>query len=253
STSEDVEHNVNQKIVLPSHTPNVRRSRRTKVKPLQYWRGERANYLSRQSGGFVIDGIIPAQDKEDRKKPANKKQNKNKGGLMIDGVKPAQDKEKRKKTANKKQNNNKGEEEYISKPTDMQPLGPTVVLDPVTGTEINMECVKTGEDYDHSDPPQKISFCKSFRNQIFSTGKLIVGPLQEKGYQFVCLHTMLFHVIKGDVEVTIHVTSYQLKSGDSFFVPPGNLYNIKNVLNEEAVLIFTQIKGPSMLEDSDSE
>ncbi|XP_063314806.1 centromere protein C [Pelobates fuscus] len=253
STNEDVEHNVNQKIVLPSHTPNVRRSRRTKVKPLQYWRGERANYLPRKSGGFVIDGIIPAQDNEDSKKPANKKQNKNKGGLMIDGIKPAQDKEKRKQTANKKQNKNKGEEEYISKPTDMQPLGPTVVLDPVTGTEINMECVKTGEDCHHSDSPQKISFCKSFRNQIFSTGKLIVGPLQEKGYQFVCLHTMLFHIIKGDVEVTIHVTSYHLKSGDSFFVPPGNLYNIKNVLNEEAMLIFTQIKGPSMLEDSDSD
>ena len=40
--------------VLPSNTPNVRRTMRTRSKPLEYWRGERINYQGRPSGKICI-------------------------------------------------------------------------------------------------------------------------------------------------------------------------------------------------------
>lgn len=36
--------------VLPSNTPNVRRTKRIRLKPLEYWRGERVDYQERPSG-----------------------------------------------------------------------------------------------------------------------------------------------------------------------------------------------------------
>ncbi|NXC13674.1 CENPC protein, partial [Corythaeola cristata] len=38
------------KIVMPSNTPNVRRTKRIRIRPLEYWRGERVNYTMRPSG-----------------------------------------------------------------------------------------------------------------------------------------------------------------------------------------------------------
>uniref|UniRef100_U3JVT2 Centromere protein C n=1 Tax=Ficedula albicollis TaxID=59894 RepID=U3JVT2_FICAL len=38
------------KIVMPSNTPNVRRTKRIRLRPLEYWRGERVNYTMDPSG-----------------------------------------------------------------------------------------------------------------------------------------------------------------------------------------------------------
>lgn len=51
-----------------------------------------------------------------------------------------------------------------------------------------------------------------------------------------------FYVNFGDLLCTLHETPYKLTTGDSFYVPSGNHYNIKNLLNVESSLLFTQIK-----------
>ncbi|NXT19996.1 CENPC protein, partial [Syrrhaptes paradoxus] len=38
------------KIVMPSNSPNVRRTKRIRLRPLEYWRGERVNYTMKPSG-----------------------------------------------------------------------------------------------------------------------------------------------------------------------------------------------------------
>ncbi|GAB0189020.1 centromere protein C [Grus japonensis] len=43
------------KIVMPSNTPNVRRTKRIRLRPLEYWRGERVNYAMRPSG---LEGVV---------------------------------------------------------------------------------------------------------------------------------------------------------------------------------------------------
>lgn len=44
------------KSVMPSNTPNVRRTKRIRLRPLEYWRGERVNYTMKPSG---ISSKIP--------------------------------------------------------------------------------------------------------------------------------------------------------------------------------------------------
>lgn len=51
---------------------------------------------------------------------------------------------------------------------------------------------------------------------------------------------MAFFVHRGRIEVTLHQTSFHVRSGGVFYVPRGNYYGIRNTGATEAVLFFTQ-------------
>nr|XP_033770737.1 centromere protein C isoform X2 [Geotrypetes seraphini] len=219
SDSEDLEtkrKQLSKKIVLPSNTPNVRRSKRTRVKPMEYWRGERVNYIQRPSGGFVVNDIIPA--KEHIHKKISKQKN------LIE--KPDHD----------------TSENVCSFPISSS-SEPAAVINPGNEETTSMVCVKTAESCPYHCPADLIAISKCFNLPTFSSGTLILGPFVEKSLQFVCLDTIVYYIVCGKLLVTLHCTNYKLKSGDHFFIPPGNMYNIRNLLNEEAVLVYTQIKG----------
>ncbi|VTJ88044.1 Hypothetical predicted protein, partial [Marmota monax] len=57
-TKVSPEKKTHHKLILPSNTPNVRRTKRIRFKPLEYWRGERIDYQETSSGEFVIGGIL---------------------------------------------------------------------------------------------------------------------------------------------------------------------------------------------------
>ncbi|NXN97030.1 CENPC protein, partial [Rhinopomastus cyanomelas] len=203
------------KIVMPSSTPNVRRTKRIRMRPLEYWRGERVNYAMSPSGGLVINGIIcPKTETRKRMKGGHKQKRveisselpANLGHVLADASKP------------------------------------TVVVDPETNEEVLLDCVNT----DNSDTcffkDETIEIYKNLNTSTFSTGKLILKPLKEKTHQFVHMDTIVFHVIRGRIIVTLHKTSYYLTTGDYFYVPPGNGYSIHNLVNKECVLLFTQLK-----------
>uniref|UniRef100_A0A8C6EZC1 Centromere protein C n=1 Tax=Marmota marmota marmota TaxID=9994 RepID=A0A8C6EZC1_MARMA len=83
---------------------------------------------------------------------------------------------------------------------------------------------------------------KTLDTPLFSTGKLILGPYEEKGKQHVGQDILIFYVHFGDLLCTLYESPYLITTGDSFYVPSGNYYNIKNLLNDESILLFTQIK-----------
>uniref|UniRef100_A0A8D0GT54 Centromere protein C n=1 Tax=Sphenodon punctatus TaxID=8508 RepID=A0A8D0GT54_SPHPU len=89
---------------------------------------------------------------------------------------------------------------------------------------------------------------KKLNSSVFAAGKLVLKPLQEKGLQYVYTDKIVFHVIHGKLIVTLHKTSYHVTTGDCFYVPAGNVYNIQNLLNEESILVFTQLKGTRPVE-----
>ncbi|NWW41253.1 CENPC protein, partial [Panurus biarmicus] len=60
------------KIVMPSNTPNVRRTKRIRLRPLEYWRGERINYTMKPSGGLVISGLVHPETESPRKSKRRK-------------------------------------------------------------------------------------------------------------------------------------------------------------------------------------
>ncbi|KAM6073464.1 centromere protein C isoform 2-T2 [Theristicus caerulescens] len=209
------------KIVMPSNTPNVRRTKRIRLRPLEYWRGERVNYTMRPSGGLVISGIVCPETEPHRKIKRRK------GGH----------KQKRDETRSEIPANLDHTLADTSKPT--------VVLDPVTNEEVLLECVNTESSHSCFFKDESVEIYKNLNTSAFATGRLILKPFKEKGHQFVHMDTIAFHVICGKIIVTLHKTSYYLTTGDFFYVPAGNGYNIRNLLNEESVLLFTQLKKDS--------
>ncbi|KFZ56575.1 Centromere protein C, partial [Podiceps cristatus] len=207
-----------QKIVMPSNTPNVRRTKRIRLRPLEYWRGERVNYTMRPSGGLVISGIVCPETEPHRKIKRRK------GGH----------KQKRDETRSEIPANFDHTLADTSKPT--------IVLDPVTNEEVLLECVNTESSHSCYFKDESVEIYKNLNTSAFATGRLILKPFKEKGHQFVHMDTIAFHVIHGKIIFTLHKTSYYLTTGDYFYVPAGNGYNIRNLLNEESVLLFTQLK-----------
>ncbi|XP_042534250.1 centromere protein C isoform X2 [Dipodomys spectabilis] len=176
---------LHHKLVLPSHTPNVRRTKRIRLRPLEYWRGERVDYHERPSENQVkVTLDIPVGD----------------------------------------------------------PLQPTEVKDPETREIIHMDLIRLRDTYQFFIEHGELRVYKTLDTPFFSTGKLILGPCEEKGKQHVGQDILVFYVSFGDLLCTLHETPYRITTGDSFYVPSGNYYNIKNLLNEESVLLFTQIK-----------
>ncbi|XP_063279403.1 centromere protein C isoform X2 [Prinia subflava] len=119
---------------------------------------------------------------------------------------------------------------------------PAIVVDPVTKKEVHLDCINTASGHSYFFKDEAVEIYKNLNTSLFATGRLVLKPYKEKGHQFVHMDTIAFHIIHGKVMVTLHKTSYHLAAGDSFYVPAGNGYNIRNLLNEESVLVFTQLK-----------
>ncbi|NXY20386.1 CENPC protein, partial [Atrichornis clamosus] len=227
--SEDLNYKLRQllsddtarhKIVMPSNTPNVRRTKRIRLRPLEYWRGERANYTMGPSGiRLVISGLVHPETQSPRKSKRRKDHHK----------------QKRDKT-------NRREIPASLDHNLADTSKPTVVVDAVTNEEVLLECVNTQSSHICYFQDEAVEIYKNLNTSIFATGRLILKPFKEKGHQFVHMDTIVFHIIRGKIIVTLHKTSYYLTTGDFFYVPAGNGYNIRNLLNEESVLLFTQLK-----------
>ncbi|XP_060043976.1 centromere protein C [Erinaceus europaeus] len=219
---------IHHKLVLPSNTPNVRRTKRTRLKPLEYWRGERIDYHGRPSGGFVIGGVLSPGIVTAKRKA---KGNTGKVNKIINRKKICLDHNEKKSKLVINLNIPLGD-----------PLQPTRVKDPETRELVFMDLVRPRDTYQFFIEHSELKVYKTLDTPFFSTGKLILGPHQEKGKQHVGSDTLIFYVNFGDLLCILHETPYVITTGDSFYIPSGNYYNIKNLLNEESVLLFTQIK-----------
>ncbi|NXJ67329.1 CENPC protein, partial [Rostratula benghalensis] len=194
---ELIDNIARHKIVMPSNTPNVRRTKRIRLRPLEYWRGERVNYAVTPSGELVMNGIVCPETELPRKI-------KQRRGCH---------QWKRDETRSKIPAN----------------LGPsvvdtsklTVVLDPLTNEEVLVECVNTDGSHACFFKDDSVEIYKNLNTSAFAVGRLILKPLKEKGEQFVHMDTIAFHVIYGKILVTLHKTSYLLTIGHYFYVPAG--------------------------------
>ncbi|NWU27547.1 CENPC protein, partial [Dyaphorophyia castanea] len=207
------------KIVMPTNTPNVRRTKRIRLRPLEYWRGERVKYTMKSSEGPVISGLEHPETQS-----------------------PSKIKRRKDRPKQKRDETNRREIPASLDHTLADTSKPTIVLDPVTNKEVHLDCINTASSHTYYVKDEAVEIYKNLNTSLFATGRLILKPFKEKGHQFVHMDTIAFHIIRGRVIVTLHKTSYYLTAGDCFYVPAGNGYNIRNLLNEESVLLFTQLK-----------
>ncbi|KAJ8040245.1 Centromere protein C [Holothuria leucospilota] len=212
----------------------IRRSKRNRVRPLEYWRNERAVYERRKSGGFALTGVNSPEDPDDPYKRSRKGRKKQRVGMRTRLLTP------------------KNLSLHRTAPDDAIPgcSDPVVVVNPESQREVLVDVVKTpqsniyvGPSGNHATDTDSFILTKALMQPAFSSGILLIRPESEKGLQLVQRDTMAFHIVRGKVAVTIHQTTQILESGAFFFVPQGNVYNIVNLRKDEAKLVFFQLKG----------
>ncbi|CAO2639554.1 Centromere protein C, partial [Lemmus lemmus] len=197
--------NMHHKLVLPSNSPNVRRTKRIRLKPLEYWRGERIDYQERPSGAVVIGIISPPPVSPPKKAKRN-----------LDKVN---------KKANRKRIHHDNHEKArlvvdLDKPLG-NPFEATLAKDPETREIVPMDLIRPRDTYQFFVEQHGLKVFKTLDTAVFSTGKLILGPHEEKGKQHVGQDILVFYVNFGDLLCTLHETAYMISTGDSFYVPSG--------------------------------
>lgn len=95
-----------------------------------------------------------------------------------------------------------------------------------------------------------------FEEPSFSSGVLELPPKAVKNYE-VTSQAEVFYISqcapKG-LEVKIHKTKFHFSQGDSFTVPPSNLYYIKNTSKSvTASLYFVLVKDSEVAQEEEEE
>lgn len=233
-----------RKITVPEPCSDVslRRSTRTRVIPLEYWRSERLDYRwDKSAAGFNIAGIVSPT-------PTQSKRLATKKVLALVRA----EKQRQKKSRLPPTPRNLSIHKDLSSDEEKYQLStrPDIPVVKSDGKEVFMDCVKAQSQFHllniHGKPPtatDELVICKPMRQPSFAAGQLTIRPLSVKRNRYVQNDTMVFTIVRGKLAVTIHRTKCILESGDMFFVPVDNAYSIENLRNEDAKLVFTQIRG----------
>ncbi|KAI9364435.1 Mif2/CENP-C like-domain-containing protein [Zopfochytrium polystomum] len=198
------------------------RGKRQRVKPVEYWRGEKVQY------GFTSsDGQVVLHLKDVIRVP------KTEGEHNAPKPKP------RKKNSTSRPTSNRFDE----------PVAPLaspnlVVLNHKTGQEELLRIVWTPEMFDARLAGQGgYLFQRTFRIGSFcGSGILNLPTGAEKPNKSSGDTAVIFFVMFGKVKVHLHKSTFEAGAGTHFMVPQGNQYTIQNLSAKETRLLFMQAR-----------
>lgn len=219
-------------IAPPERSPTpegVRRGRRHRYKPLEWWRQEKVVYGRRESGVTLVPQIkeiirIPKEPP----KPLGQAGKKGRAGSV------------RAKTRELKTPVPSNPEEGWDEKT----LADGVVLDFLTREPVKRRIIQTARMFE----PRSAANSNWFFQKIFGEGDFIaagemrIPPRGEKPSKSSKDNAYVFYVVEGAVSVVIHESTYIVSSGGMFLVPRGNTYCIHNICQRDAKLFFTQAR-----------
>ncbi|OAX41543.1 hypothetical protein K503DRAFT_767558 [Rhizopogon vinicolor AM-OR11-026] len=214
----------------------VRRSRRYKYKPLEYWRQEKVVYGRPESGLALVPQIkeivrIPQEPPKPLGKAAKK----------------------RKRAGSERAKSSNPQSYDPEKGWDDNTPENGVVIDWVTQEPVSRRIVYTAKKVD----PKAAAGGEWFFQKVFGEGDYIAGgilripPTGRKPSKGTKDNTYVFYVIEGAVAAVIHGTQYTVATGGMFIVPRGNTYYIENVSDRDARIFFTQARQMRPDEDID--
>ncbi|KAG4304391.1 hypothetical protein PORY_002101 [Pneumocystis oryctolagi] len=219
-----------EKLPLSTLSPRVngtRRSSRTKVAPLAYWRNERIVY---ELGERRKSGLAMPKIKEIIRVDPISIPNRSKGTSRA------------KNTSFKKKvvkHDSTSDEEWEEKVD--------VECEVINWHDKKPIVKRLGIAYPASSYAPRdvanaiIKFQKTFdETPFFATGVMDLPRGGEKTTKPSKHNVMTFVILEGAVEATVHQTSFRLKRGSHFIVPRGNYYSIRNIANKVSRLFFTQ-------------
>lgn len=228
---------------LPSPPPDgLRRSKRTKISPLAYWRGERIVYsradeFSNDPDTTLIEDIhkIPLQEIKE-----------------VIHVTPNVDPIPKRRRTRKK-----NKEEHYDYESDPEVIGSEWFKNKTLELEVyenqQLESTTSREiaytmEYDKFNEPPKSSDIENYKiAPVFEQTSNLAGGIFEfpvegfKSSKSSGNCTYMFHVIKGLVEVNLSNNTFAVTRGCSFQVPSGNTYGITNIGTTPAKLFCVQV------------
>ncbi|KAH9852741.1 Mif2/CENP-C like-domain-containing protein [Lenzites betulinus] len=226
-----------RKVVLRELTPDdtntdgVRRSKRMRYSPLDWWRLEKVVYGRRESGTSLVPSI-----KEIHRIPQ---------------IKPEPLGAKKRKGGHRKQSRT------------VEPEAQQVIAyDPEGGWDDETDPYCNVLDYGEGgrESTRRIAFTSKmvapkaaaqgafFFQKIFgdgdflAAGQLNIPPGSTKPTKSTKDNTFVFYVIQGAIKFAVHQSNFILATGGSFMVPRGNVYHITNICDREAKLFFAQAR-----------
>ncbi|KAK3846359.1 MAG: hypothetical protein J3R72DRAFT_520163 [Linnemannia gamsii] len=248
----------------PEEGAGVRRSTRTKVAPLEFWKNEKLVFekaVDEGVAGPVIKAVLRAQTEEGdpalRRKMPTKAGKKRKYTPRSETSAPPtrrqrtdRDEEEQEGTQGPHPDDSmdeeqvelatKGVREEFKQSAEILVYGSDDVVSRVVAesqSSIQFRNVQSGEYQFHRGLED---------TDTVVSGTMKIKPDGRKPVNSGSNTSMVFYVIKGLVQVKVHETQFVLSTGGRFLVPRGNTYSIVNLSTKESTLFFVQTKPPRL-------
>ncbi|CAL1705436.1 unnamed protein product [Somion occarium] len=226
---------------VEEHPEGVRRSRRARFAPLEYWRMEKVVYGRPEHGKAVLPVVkeILRVPKENPKPLGAKKKRRTRAKSQTAEI--AED------AYNPEEGWDEGTKSY------------GMVWSVTKNEEVNKRVVHLQGDFKPRPATGGgFEFEKIFGDETFiAAGQIKIAPKQSKPTKSTKDNTFVFFVVQGAVDVHIHQTLYRITTGGSFMVPRGNVYHIRNAGRRDAILFFAQARkikeGTEPVTDAEAE
>ncbi|KAF9126878.1 hypothetical protein BGW39_006280 [Mortierella sp. 14UC] len=248
----------------PEEETGVRRSSRTKVAPLEYWKNEKLVFekaVDEGVAGQVIKAVLRAQTEEGEnaraKKPRGGRKRKFTQRSEIDAP-PSRRQRTGRGVGEKEGTQEPDAEDFVDDSMDEEQMelakkgvreefkqsaetlvyGSNEVVTRVVAesqSSIQFRNVQSGEYQFHRGLEDADSVV---------SGTMKIKPDGRKPVNSGSNTSMVFYVIKGLVQVNVHETQFVLSTGGRFLVPRGNTYSIVNLSTKDSTLFFVQTKPP---------
>lgn len=234
----------------------LRRGRRHRIRPLDWWRGERALY-GRDGMGADSDrplmpfGLVAPVLREVIRVPrapgegtfSGMRRAKTQPGTYAHPGRPLGSRNFASQAEREVPARTPHPEDGWDEATD--PIGR--VYDAEQGTEVPMR-IACPADAIRPRPAfnQSFAYEKLFGVGDFMAAGVLVIPVDgDKPTKPSKDNSYAFVVLEGAVQVMVHRTSFVIAPGGMFLVPKGNMYNIRNVAQREARIFFAQARSVS--------
>ncbi|EIN07013.1 hypothetical protein PUNSTDRAFT_135711 [Punctularia strigosozonata HHB-11173 SS5] len=252
-SSNSQKENLQKEIRLPVHSeptpdpdeqPGLRRGKRVRYAPLEWWRLERVEYgAQRESqGGQVAEIKAIVRIPQEEPQPLGAKRKK---GKRAASMRPRPRSKSQSKAVDEEQELEDLAEDFNPEEgwdDKTEPYG--VVKDWDTGDEVERRIAFTAKMVQpRASENATFLYQKIFGDgEFIAAGELILPVGGEKPSKNSKDNTYIFYVIEGAVQIKVHRTSLILCSGGTVIVPRGNMYYIQNIANRDSKLFFTQAR-----------
>ncbi|KAF5101284.1 hypothetical protein D0Z00_000954 [Geotrichum galactomycetum] len=237
------------------NTPGVRRSKRIKVAPLEFWKNERIIYSLDDSAAErpKIKTIIQVDESAAREREAAKRQ-------ALSEVRKKATKKNKKTTTNaatktRGKHDEKDDDDEVDEKifqdlrkqgtlVEKSSLEASVFPYPPEGDERGDQLIAWGRDYPlrpAKGGAHRVASLFDAEAHFAAAGLLVLAPHTDKPQKSSKHNHYFFFVAMGAVRVVISDVEFTVAQGGSFVVPRGNTYSLANALpNREARMFFVQ-------------